>query len=179
MNQTPMPAQAQSVAVLVAVETGASSDFQKQFDEVKTAREAKTRVRLSTEKLLREAMQIKQDALDGIGEPPRPARMVQREILLNPDTAAKAWRGFTIDLTRLHVERFNPDWLPYVSDDHGVCCDMLVKVNARNARTLAAFDFSPEQLLFLCNSNGADFPPFFCVPWGRSIGTECPIPPGL
>jgi hypothetical protein len=56
MNQTPMPAQSRSVAALVAAESGMSSAYQEQLDEAKTAREAKTRVRLRTERLLREAM---------------------------------------------------------------------------------------------------------------------------
>jgi hypothetical protein len=89
--------------------------------------------------------------------------MVQREFLINPDMAAKAWRNFTIDLTRLHVGHFHPDWLPYVQDDHAVCCDMLVKRNARNTNALSGWDFSPEQLLFLRNTNGADFYPW-CLP---------------
>jgi hypothetical protein len=144
-NQTPMPAQSQSVAALVAVESGMSSDFQEQLDEAKIAREAETRVRLRTERLLREAVRIKQDALNGIGEPPRPVRMVRSEILINPDMSAKAWRKFAIDLTRPHVERFHPDWLPYVLEDHAVCCDVLVKLNTRNTRTLSVWDFSPEQ----------------------------------
>jgi hypothetical protein len=163
MNQTPMPAQSQSVAALVAVESGASSDFQEQFDEAKAAREAKTHIRLRTERLVREATKIKQDALHGIGEPPRPVRMVQREILINPDVAAMAWTPFAIDLIRLHMERVHPDWLPYVQDDHAVSCDMLVKLNTRNTHTRAGWDFSPEQLLFLCNTNGADLYPW-CLP---------------
>jgi hypothetical protein len=82
MNQAPMPAQAQSVAALVAVESGMPGDFQAQLSGVTIARESKTRVRLKAERLLREAMGVKQDALHGIGEPPRPVRMAQREIFI-------------------------------------------------------------------------------------------------
>jgi hypothetical protein len=113
-------------------------------------------VQLRTEGLLREAMRIKQDALNGICAPPRPVRMVQEEILIDPDMWAKAWRKFAIDFNRLHMERFHPDWLPYVLEDHAVCCDVLVKVDTRNTHTLSGWDFSPDQLLFLRNTNSTD-----------------------
>jgi hypothetical protein len=41
------------------------------------------------------------------------------------------------------VERFHLDWLAYVQDDHAMCFDVLVNLNARNTHT-CRMRFSPR-----------------------------------
>jgi hypothetical protein len=136
------------------------SQVQDQLNEASLARDIKSRIRLEAERMLREAMGIKKNALNGVGEPPRPFEMVARETLIKPDLAATSWRLFATDLAKLHCFRFHPVWAAFVAYDPGLCCDMLVEPNARNTHTLAGWEFAPEQLLYMCNANGADiFPP--------------------
>jgi hypothetical protein len=105
-------------------------------------------------------MGVEKNVLNCIGESPRPYKMVAREVLINPDVAATSWRLFNKDFATLHCLRFRPPWALFVTDDPGLCCDMLVKLNAKNTHTLVGWDFAPEQLMCMCDINGAEiYPP--------------------
>jgi hypothetical protein len=137
MSQPPMPAQSQMIASMRGLVVQPLSQVQDQLDEASPARGSKARARLQAERMLREAMGLEKNILNGIGEPPRPYMMVAREVLINLDVAATSWRLFDKDLKTLHCLRFYPPCAPFVTDDPGLCCDMLVKLNTRNTHTLA------------------------------------------
>jgi hypothetical protein len=137
MSQPPVAANQPMIAGMDAAETERYSQVQGHLDEATQAVNAKARIRLEAEKLLRDAMGIKKNALNGIGEPPNPSKMVAREVFYNPDLYATAWRLFAKELTTLHCLRFRPSRASFVTDDPGLSCDVLAKLDARNARTLA------------------------------------------
>jgi hypothetical protein len=55
-----------------------------------------------------------------------------RVSLTNPAEKAKAWRAYTKDLAKLHMDRRHPERSMHVNDDPGNSCDMLLALDTQD-----------------------------------------------
>jgi hypothetical protein len=145
------------VSIVDAVETVASpqlaDDLMEQPQMETAARDDAVMTCREAASVLREATAAMEDPLQGIGQPPKPYRMVPRCSLATPNTYARTWRVNTNALTKLHMEQHYPEWSQRVNDDRENSCDVLVALDAKNNRFLAGLVMCPEQFLFLCDTN--------------------------